>query len=63
MDRVAIILAEMLRSALDWEQDNGYPAQRCREDELTGMQKANILPPLEIRKVGVRDDHQDHKAE
>jgi hypothetical protein len=56
MDSLAVIFAEMVRSALDWEQVNGCPAQISPKDELTGTQKANILPPPVTEE---KDDHID----
>ena len=58
MDRLSEIFAEMLRSALDWEHKNGYPFQSGPKDELTGTQKANILPPP-VTETGEKDDHID----
>jgi hypothetical protein len=57
VERLAEILAEMVRSALTWEQVNGCPASLDRGDDLTGIRTGYTLLPPEIKTAGEKDDH------
>ncbi|MDD5703664.1 MAG: hypothetical protein PHU23_16645 [Dehalococcoidales bacterium] len=53
MDRLALILVDMLRSALAWEKEHGVWEG---EDALTSIPKPYTLLPPEIKKKEEKDD-------
>ena len=59
MDRLVLILADMLRSALTWEQNQGPPPQCGYEDTLTNMPPDIYTDDIGNHRGGKRYD--DHK--
>lgn len=57
MDRLALILADMLRSALAWEQEHGQSSQSMTNNGLTSLSKPYTLQPLGIITAGEEHDH------
>lgn len=57
MDRLAVILADMLRSALAWEQEHGQPSQSMTKNGLTGLAKPYTLQSPDIITAGEKHDH------
>jgi hypothetical protein len=60
---LASILAEMLRSALAWEEEHGTLPQKLRshhQNALTGISQEYILAPSKITMEGENDDHDDN---
>jgi hypothetical protein len=57
MDRLALILADMLRSALAWEQEHGQPFPGMTNNGLTSISKPYTLQPPGIITAGEKDDH------
>ncbi len=62
MDRLAVIIAEMIRSALSWEQEHGLPQYDNRK---IGPQKPltiiGVTDTLKASDVSVKGDSDEHK--
>jgi hypothetical protein len=63
MDRLAVIIADMIRSALAWEQEHGMPQHDNRKIEppkpLTIIGVTDRLNVSENAVKGENNDHQD----
>jgi hypothetical protein len=57
MDRLELILVDMLRSALAWEQEHGQPPQSMTINGLTGLAKPDKLQTQGIKKAGEKHVH------
>ena len=58
-DRLVIVLADMLRSALTWEQNHGQPPPDGYDDALTGTLRGVYTDKARNRRGG--KGHDDHK--
>jgi hypothetical protein len=62
MDRLAVIIAEMIRSALAWEREHGMPERDNRKIEPKKPLTSVPLPyTVEIYKNADRGDVDEHK--
>jgi len=62
MDRLAVIIAEMIRSALAWEQEHGIPQHDNRKIEPKITLTSVALPyTVEIYKNADKGDVDEHK--
>jgi hypothetical protein len=63
MDRLVVIIADMIRSALSWEQEHDVPLHDNRKTEpqkpLTIIGVTDTLNTSENVVKGANNDHQD----
>jgi len=63
MDRLAVILADMIKSAVSWEKEHGLPQHDNHKTEpqkqLTALDGADTLNMYENVDKGENDDYRD----
>jgi len=63
MDRLAVIISAMIKSALSWEEEHGIPQHDNRKIDpqkpLTVIGVTDILNASENVAKGEKNDHQD----